>query len=161
MVRYVVLWKYNFQLVADKTVKFSAHNAGSFWVAWMDLAGATILFCLKWYNFPSRNLSDEDMNIWKSYKIIRTTGWRIIWKKIIAVIDATFAVARINLSSIALMFQHRWCQSSLYSWQVSRLPLFDLFLYNTVWWMTNKVQEKGTREVIHTIHTLLRGSYRS
>ena len=37
MVRYEVLWKCNFQSVADKTVKFSAHNAGSFWVAWMDL----------------------------------------------------------------------------------------------------------------------------
>ena len=85
---------------------------------------------------------------------MRTTGWRIIWKKIIAVIDATFAGARINLSSIALMFQHRWCQ-------VSRPPLFDLFLSNTVWWMTNKRQGRGTREVIHHIPTLLQGSYRS
>ena len=32
------------------------------------------------------------MNRWKSY--MRTAGWRIIWKKIIAVIDATFAVAK-------------------------------------------------------------------
>ena len=32
------------------------------------------------------------MNRWKSY--MRTAGWRIIWKKIIAVIDATFVVAK-------------------------------------------------------------------
>ena len=35
------------------------------------------------------------MNRWKSY--MRTAGWRIIWKKIIAVIDATFAVAKRSL----------------------------------------------------------------
>ena len=34
----------------------------------------------------------EVMNIWKSY--MWTAGWRIIWKEIIAVIDATFAVAK-------------------------------------------------------------------
>ena len=35
---------------------------------------------------------DEVMNRWKSY--MRTAGWRITWKKIIAVIDATFAAAK-------------------------------------------------------------------
>ena len=34
----------------------------------------------------------EVMSIWKSY--MRTAGWTIIWNKIIAVIDATFAVAK-------------------------------------------------------------------
>ena len=34
----------------------------------------------------------EVMNIWKSY--MRTSGWRIIWKKIIAVIDTTFTAAK-------------------------------------------------------------------
>ena len=32
------------------------------------------------------------MNIWKSY--MWTAGWRIIWKKIVTVIDATFAAAK-------------------------------------------------------------------
>ena len=36
--------------------------------------------------------SDEVMNIWKSY--MWTTEWRIIWTKIIAVIYATFTVAK-------------------------------------------------------------------
>ena len=36
----------------------------------------------------------EVMNIWKSY--VWTAKWKIIWKKIIAVIDATFAVAKRN-----------------------------------------------------------------
>ena len=35
------------------------------------------------------------MNIWKSY--MRTTGSRIIWQKVIAVIDATFAAAKRKL----------------------------------------------------------------
>ena len=34
----------------------------------------------------------EVMNIWKLY--MRTSGWRIIWKKIIAVIDTTFTVTK-------------------------------------------------------------------
>ena len=34
----------------------------------------------------------EVMNIWKSY--MRTSGRRIIWKKIIAVVDTTFTVAK-------------------------------------------------------------------
>ena len=34
----------------------------------------------------------EVVNIWKSY--MRTAGWRIKWRKIIAVINATFAVTR-------------------------------------------------------------------
>ena len=41
--------------------------------------------------FPFNKNETEVMNIWKSY--MRTTGWRIIWKKVIAVIDATFAAA--------------------------------------------------------------------
>ena len=32
------------------------------------------------------------MNVWKPY--MRTAGWRIIWKRIIATIDATFSVAK-------------------------------------------------------------------
>ena len=46
-----VVVKCHFQSVADKTVKFSAHNAGSFWVAWMDLERATSPFSLKRYSF--------------------------------------------------------------------------------------------------------------
>ena len=34
----------------------------------------------------------EVVNTWKSY--MRTSGWRIKWKNIIAVINATFAVAK-------------------------------------------------------------------
>ena len=42
----------------------------------------------------SDNLSRNSC-IWKSY--MWTVGWRIIWKKIIEVIDATFAVAKRKL----------------------------------------------------------------
>ena len=41
--------------------------------------------------FHQRELT-EVMNTWKSY--MTSAGWRIIWKKIIAVIDATFALAK-------------------------------------------------------------------
>ena len=41
--------------------------------------------------FPFNKNETEAMNTWKSY--MRTTGWRIIWKKVVAVIDATFAAA--------------------------------------------------------------------
>ena len=34
------------------------------------------------------------MTIWKSY--MRTAGWRVIWKKIIAVIDATFSLRNVS-----------------------------------------------------------------
>ena len=43
-----------------------------------------------WVNYPVFGI--ETMIIWKSYT--GNLGWRIKWKKIIAVIDATFAVAK-------------------------------------------------------------------
>ena len=58
----------------------------------------TVLILIKQYNNNSYSeaeaymLLSEVMNIWKSYT--RTARWRIIWKKIIEVIDATFAVAK-------------------------------------------------------------------
>ena len=47
---------------------------------------------LNWFVINPWKDDDEVMNIWKSY--MRTAGWRIIWKKIIAVIDATFVVGK-------------------------------------------------------------------
>ena len=47
---------------------------------------------LNWFVINPWKDDDEVMNIWKSY--MRTVGWRIIWKKISTVIDATFAVAK-------------------------------------------------------------------
>ena len=41
---------------------------------------------------PVNSVCNEVMNIWKSY--MWTAGWRIIWKKIVTVIDATFAAAK-------------------------------------------------------------------
>ena len=42
---------------------------------------------------PLNSICNEVMKyIWKSYMC--TAGWRIIWKKIVTVIDATFAVAK-------------------------------------------------------------------
>ena len=38
------------------------------------------------------------MIVWKSY--MRTAGWGIIWKKIIAIIDATFVVVKRKLEKI-------------------------------------------------------------
>ena len=71
--------------------------------------------------FHQRELT-EVMNIWKSY--MRTAGWRIIWKKIIAVIDATFAVAekeawkkksRTGLNFFRFAF--RICKSCVYNYR--------------------------------------------
>ena len=70
--------------------------------------------------FYQRELT-EVMNIWKSY--MRTAGWRIIWKKIIAVIDATFAVAekeawkkksRTGLNFFRFAFRN--CKSCVYNY---------------------------------------------
>ena len=47
---------------------------------------------LNWFVLNPWKDDDEVMNIWKSY--MRTAEWRIIWKKIIAVIDATFVVGK-------------------------------------------------------------------
>ena len=59
---------------------------------------------LSWFVTKTWQDNDEVMNKWKSY--MRTAGWIIIWKRIIAVIDATFAVARRNLKKKKLIFFH-------------------------------------------------------
>ena len=53
------------------------------------VAVSAVWILIKQYN---NNSYSEVMNIWKSYT--RTAGLRVIWKKIIAVVDATFAVAK-------------------------------------------------------------------
>ena len=50
---------------------------------------------LSWFVIKTWKDNDEAMNVWKSY--MRTAGWIIMWKRIIAVIDATFAVGKRNL----------------------------------------------------------------
>ena len=44
---------------------------------------------------------DEVMNIWKPY--MWTAGWKIIWKKIIAVRDATLTVAKESRQSLIIV----------------------------------------------------------
>ena len=53
------------------------------------VAVSAVWILIKQYN---NNSYSEVMNIWKSYT--RTAGLRVIWKKIIVVVDATFAVAK-------------------------------------------------------------------
>ena len=53
-------------------------------------------FAVRYLVLPLMHDDDEEvMNIWKSY--MKTAGWRTVWKKIIAVIDATFAVYNFHL----------------------------------------------------------------
>ena len=67
------------------------------------------------------------MAIWKSY--MRTAGWRIIRKKIITVIDATFAVAKRNPLPAWIFFRLSFpsCRSCVYkcdnllSWFISSI----------------------------------------
>ena len=47
---------------------------------------------LNWFVINLWKDDDEVMNIWQSY--MRTAGSRIMWKKIITVIDTTFPVTR-------------------------------------------------------------------
>ena len=69
------------------------HLTLTFWaVIFVSLnlvAVSAVWILIKQYN---NNSYSEVMNIWKSYT--RTAGLRVIWKKIIAVVDATFAVAK-------------------------------------------------------------------
>ena len=51
----------------------------------------------------------EVMTIWKSY--MWTAEWRMIWRKIIAVIHATFAVAKKRLKTILL----KWNLPAIFS----------------------------------------------
>ena len=53
------------------------------------VAVSAVWILIKQYN---NNSYSEVMNIWKSYT--RTAGLRVIWKKIIVVVAATFAVAK-------------------------------------------------------------------
>ena len=53
----------------------------------------------------------EVTSIWKSYT--RTAEWRIIWNKIIAVTDASFAVAKRRPEMNFFRFSFRSCKSSV------------------------------------------------
>ena len=66
------------------------------------VAVSAVWILIKQYN---NNSYSEVMNIWKSYT--RTAGLRVIWKKIIAVVDATFAVGKRKPFAVAFIKQLR------------------------------------------------------
>jgi len=101
-----IIWK-KIIAVIDTTFavveKKAWKNSGLCGIWTLDLCDTRVQHPIHWSNKPtgSRSLNwfvlnlrrddDEVKNIWKSY--MTTAGWRIIGKKNVAVIDATFAAA--------------------------------------------------------------------
>ena len=83
-----LIWKWFFILMQIKLIftrKFV--HLVSFWKwRFLEVGSGLLVRYYKWKD------DDEVMNKWKSY--MRTAEWRIIWRKITAVMYATFAVAK-------------------------------------------------------------------